>query len=274
MNSTSRVLRLGSGPARSPEDTAPAIPYRDFPDLLKEAIEDALREAWKTVPIEAVAQGIPLDDADETPINRLLRDELEKLRTDPSRPIPQFNDEVFQCITESEGLPDCTGKPFDENTGKPDFMIRPIKPPAGVARSGTYGMYVECKIIERGHKSRTVASYCREGILRFVKGDYAWVMSSAMMVAYLRRSKASAPHSLAKYLMESTAEDFEVETYPQLNPLRTNQNPPHAYQSKHRRSTALVGHLKRPIGPIEITHLWFELQSMHFLSDGDAANDE
>lgn len=269
MNSTSRVFRLGAGPARSSEDNAPRIPYPDFSELLKEAIEDALREAWKNLPMEAAAQGISLDDADETPINRLLRDELEKLRTDPKRPIPQFNDEVFSYITESEGLPDCTGKPFDENTGKPDFMIRPVRPPAGVVRPVTYGMYVECKIIERGHDSRTVASYCREGILRFVKGEYACVMSSALMVAYLRRSRASLPDRLAKYLEESTSEDFEVETYPQLNPLRSDKNPPHAYHSKHRRSTALVGHLKRPIGPIEITHLWFELQSMHLLPDDE-----
>lgn len=269
MNSTSRVLRLGAGPARSSEDNAPTIPYPDFSELLKEAIEDALREAWKTLPMEAVAQGISLDDADETTINRLLRDELEKLRTDPKRPIPQFNDDVFSYITESEGVPDCTGKPFDENTGKPDFMIRPIRPPAGVARPVTYGMYVECKIIERGHKSRTVASYCQEGILRFVNGDYAWVMSSAMMVAYLRRSSESLPGSLVRYFKNSTKVDFEVATHPQLNPLRTNKNPPYAYHSKHRRSKALVGHLKRPVGPIEITHLWFELQSMHLLPDDE-----
>ncbi len=261
MTTTTRLLRLGAGPARTPEDRGPTIPYPDLSDLLKEAIEEALREAWKSLPLEALAQGISLDDADETPINRLLRDELEKLRTHPNHPIPQFNDDVFTYITESEGLPDRTGKPLDENTKKPDFVVRPLKPPTGVARPVTYGMYIECKIIEGGHDSRTIASYCTDGILRFVKGDYASVMPSAMMVAYLRRTTESLPASLSRYLRRKKSTCFEVQTYPSLNPSRANQQPPHAYCSKHDRSKALVGSLQRLPGSIEITHLWFEVKS-------------
>ncbi len=263
-------MRLGSGPSRSPEDTAPAIPYPDLSDLLKEAIEDALREAWNNLPTEALAQGISLDDADETPINRLLRDELEKLRTDQNRPIPEFNDDVFTYITESEGLPDRTGKPFDINTKKPDFVIRPPKPPAGVARAGTYGMYVECKLIEGGHSSRTVASYCKEGIRRFVDGEYASVMPSAMMVAYLRCTDESLPTSLSQYLNSTNPKThtantttYEVESHPRVHPRRTNGRTPLTYLSKHGRSEATVGTLQRLPGPIEITHLWFELPSIN-----------
>ena len=43
----------------------------------------------------------------------------------------------------------------------------------------------ECKIIDAG-SGRTVAKYDIQGLQRFVKGDYAWFNSQAVMIAYVR----------------------------------------------------------------------------------------
>lgn len=49
-----------------------------------------------------------------------------------------------------------------------------------------FPLVVEAKILD-GANSRTVASYCGDrGLLRFVKGEYAWASREAFMLAYVR----------------------------------------------------------------------------------------
>lgn len=251
-----RSMRLGVGP-RSPEDEAQSLPYQDLSELLKEAIEDALREAWKRLPSEARRQGIHWTEAGETTITRLLLDEMERLRTDIAKPIPHFSDEVFGYVTEGEGSPDATGKPFDENTKKPDLVIRPLKPPFGVARPRTYGMFVECKIIEHSKDDHGIEHYCKNGLRRFVKGEYACVMPSGMMVAYVRRKKTVTGH-LKPYLAKRS-DDYEVQSLPDLHPRRDSQVLPPVYVSTHGRSRVQIGTRGRSPGVIEIAHLWLDV---------------
>lgn len=44
------------------------------------------------------------------------------------------------------------------------------------------GLFVECKPIDRGHP--VGGAYCDKGIIRFVKGEYAWTLTQGMMVGY------------------------------------------------------------------------------------------
>ena len=53
-------------------------------------------------------------------------------------------------------------------------------------RTRHFPLVVEAKILD-GANSRTVASYCGDrGLLRFVKGEYAWASREAFMLAYVR----------------------------------------------------------------------------------------
>ncbi len=36
--------------------------------------------------------------------------------------------------------------------------------------------------------------YCEEGLVRFIRGDYAWAMQDALMVAYARDTRTIASH--------------------------------------------------------------------------------
>ena len=254
-----RAIRLGIGPdarkGRSPEDDAPSIPYEDISDLFKEAIENAMREAWRRLPAEARRQAIDLRTAGETSITRLLRDELEKLRRDDARPVPDFNDDAFVFIPESEGVPDWSGRPLDNTTNKPDLVVRPIKPPAGVVRTSTYGMFIECKILDRSREHHGIGDYCTSGLLKFVQGIYAAVMPSGMMVAYVRNRK-SVPSCLTPHL-RGNATRYEVKVLPEArwNDPRT----PPVYVSRHGRTTVVVGATRRVPGDIDIAHLWLDV---------------
>ena len=45
-------------------------------------------------------------------------------------------------------------------------------------------IFIECKPVDIDHPAGT--HYCEKGIARFVRGEYAWAMTSALMVAYCR----------------------------------------------------------------------------------------
>lgn len=257
----SRGIAMATGPVaagRIPEEDAPQFPYEDLGDLEKEAIEDALRLAWARLPAAAQRQGIPLEQVGETPITRLLRDELDKIRRDESRPIPDFSDDTFEHIPENENVPDFTGRPFDENQKQPDLVFRPRFVPRYVARVSTYGLFVECKIIHKSEDHLGPGNYCESGLLRFVDGRYAWTMPSGLMVAYVRNGKdlitCLVPHlDRAKH-----RETYHVKALPALR-VGTSERTPAVYVSTHARPTVKVG--ERSSGDIEIAHLWLQVGS-------------
>lgn len=256
-----RAIRMSIGPTqlqgRIPEQEVSRIPYEDLSELMKEAVEEALREAWRRLPAEASRQGIDLRVEGEEPITRLLRDELDKLRRDETQPVPGFTELVFQHIPESEGVPDCSGMPFKEGTKRPDLVFRPVRLPRGVVRSSTYGLFVECKIIHSSRDHHGINDYIKDGLLRFISGDYAWMMPSGMMVAYVRNGK-TVPSLLIPHLSkEEHRQAYKVKRLPSLrqgSPLRA----PPTYVSLHGRTPHVQpGGLS--LGDIEIAHLWLDV---------------
>jgi hypothetical protein len=249
---------MGVGPTGKhyPEDGVPTLPYDDLSDLFKKAIEDALREAWRRLPEGAEQQSVDLRTAHETPVTRLLRDELEKLRRDESRPIPDFNEDAFSHIPESECVPDASAQPFDHTTNEPDLVVRPAKTPANVARTSMYGLYIECKIIEAKRSCHhEIVDYCKSGLQRFLDGRYASVMPSGMMVAYVRDGR-TVSSCLIPYLRDQ-ANTYEVRLLPEAR--QNDERTPPVYVSRHGRANVLVGAKRRPVGDIDIAHLWLHV---------------
>jgi hypothetical protein len=255
-----RVVRMAVGPTSTsehmPEQDAQKIPYEDFGRLEKEAVEDAVREAWKRLPTEAQRRGIDLMEAGEVPITRLLRDELDKLRRDETEPVQGFTERAFQHIPEGEWVPECSDTPSDESNKCPDLVFRPVISPRGVIRTSTYGLFVECKIVHRSTDHHGIFDYCNKGLLRFTKGRYAWMMPSAMMIAYVRNGK-DVPSFLTPYLsIQKYQEDYEVKTLPTLRKGQELLKPP-IYVSTHGRQSVKVR--ERSPGDIEIAHLWLDV---------------
>jgi IstB-like ATP binding protein len=97
-------------------------------------------------------------------------------------------------------------------------------------------------------------SYCRDGIARFVRGDYAWTMSCGMMLGYARDSIAIEP-ALVNYLAQEQSQlDYRVVSLPSLHPGPLPSTVQLAYCSSQRRDWQHRN--GRQPGEIELTHLW------------------
>lgn len=241
------------GSFRVPEDDC-QIPYPDLSSLHKEAIEDALREAWKRLLSKAQRESVDLMHEHEEPITRYLRDELDILRRDENEPIKGFSERIFQHIPESEVTPNSSGRPLKSDIEKPDLVFRLAITPKGVARALNYGLFVECKIIHTSTNHHSIKDYCgKNGLERFIDGRYAWTMPSGMMIAYVRNSN-DIPDTLDPYLRDgANASRLEVKQYP-ATPARGQNLRPLVYESVHGRSK-----VPRQPGDIKIAHLWLHV---------------
>lgn len=246
---------MASGPSPRIGSNTTGLPYEDLSQLEKEAIEEAIRVAWNRLPVVAKHHSINLMDTDEETITRLLRDEIDKVRTSEAAEVPGFSEQTFQHIPEGENVPDSSGSPAKKHQKRPDLVFRPVHLPRslrGRVPTSQYGLFVECKIIHRDRDHRGISDYCKNGISRFVDGKYASGMPSGMMVAYVRTND-SVPSCLGGYLSQSANQlTYEVKVHPELCKARRPATPC-VYISKHGRSAVIVD--GKPISDIELAHL-------------------
>ncbi len=53
-------------------------------------------------------------------------------------------------------------------------------------------LFIECKPVDVTHPAS--GKYCDDGLIRFVRGDYAWAMQEGMMLGYARDGRTIAGH--------------------------------------------------------------------------------
>lgn len=53
-------------------------------------------------------------------------------------------------------------------------------------------LFIECKPVDAAHPAGS--TYCDDGLIRFINGDYAWAMQEGMMLAYVRDGRTIAGH--------------------------------------------------------------------------------
>ena len=134
-------------------------------------------------------------------------------------------------------------------------------PTAGTQEATNYALFVECKIVGGGFP---VARYLAKGLLRFIDGDYAWAMSSGLMVAYARGGA-----SVAKTLAGRLARRYRTKAGPTPR-LEDDGVLPKSFVSVHSRP------LRHPssgqaLGDIEVAHLWLPVAgpaSVRLVSNG------
>jgi hypothetical protein len=161
-----------------------------------------------------------------------------------------FDREVFASVRREPKVRSFNGNSLDK---MPDLLVEFIDRPAGVMNS-QYGLFIECKPVDADH---TVgAHYCDRGIIRFVSGDYAWAMQSAMMVGYVREG-----YSLVSKLSEALTS--------RKGPIPTSFGPkscPHARATTFAEQGAISKHQRTfnyiednlPAGVIVIRHVWLK----------------
>ena len=118
----------------------------------------------------------------------------------------------------------------------------------------SFPLVAEAKILDAA-ASKTVALYCRNGIRRFVEGEYAWGNREAFMIGYVRDG-SSIDTTLKDYLskaMELHPDRYLVEALPVAVESASSDL---AY-TRHGRHF-VYGSQRPPNspGPISVWHLW------------------
>ena len=138
-------------------------------------VEDAIKVAWSIIR-QLPASDFDLAAADEDTITQKLHEILmdELFNSDK---VPGFNGDLIAKGTREEKLRSFDGTHLDK---MPDLIF-------GVVGRDIYmrtqdGIFIECKPVDASHTAGV--HYCNKGIIRFVRGEYAWCMLSAMMIGY------------------------------------------------------------------------------------------
>lgn len=234
--------------------TAQSVAFLDqlplaFPDWAQAAALAAVSLAWGKLLDEASLQGQDVEELDENEITTLLCNTLNAMRRRPDPSCPEFSGEAFQKVTRGESAEDYTGQSIDK---RPDLQLRTLIPPAGGLGWEEPTLYVEVKIVDG--RSHPVRRYCRDGIARYVKGQYAWTMRCGLMLAYARESAAIEPTLVDFLAQDQAVAEYNVVSLPCEHPGPLSSQVRGAYVSAHGR---LWKHRNgREPGVIELTHLW------------------
>jgi len=117
-------------------------------------------------------------------------------------------------------------------------------------------LFVECKPADATHPAGS--KYCDDGLIRFVRGDYAWAMQEGMMLAFARDGR-----TIAKNLIPTMSESARMQSLHTLElPTATTCSMPTAsaepvHISRHKRTFSWL-HGKGPATDITIYHLWHD----------------
>lgn len=213
-----------------------ALPLPPIPDFHLSCIAEVLAQAWQDL---LARHGATLRAGGETEVNDLMASRLNNLLdTDPI-----WRGLASSVTRGSESLSH-DGSHLEK---RPDLSIHLTR------RNPNFPLTVECKLIDHP-KGKTVDLYCRQGLARFVNGEYAWTAREAFMLAYVRHS-ATIGNSLAPHLAATMAAGA-ADPLQTLDPPRSDAPPPwERARSRHERPFRYQGSNATP-GPIIIWHLW------------------
>jgi hypothetical protein len=214
--------------------TLPLAPLHDFHLT---SIAEMLAQAWCDL---QTTQPLSLKTCDEPEITSLMEIRLNNLLGE----YPSWAILVHQ-VARDKGTVSFDGTHLEM---KPDLSIFLTN------RNRNYPLVVECKLIEPS-SGKTAGSYCKDGLVRFVLGEYAWAMREAFMLAYVRDG-SSILSSLIPLLLRSqkgepdpycTEGEPESKSHPTLDLART----------RHGRAFNYLGGPPGSFpGAIALWHLW------------------
>jgi len=169
------------------EDTAEGIelPHKPLSSRACVIVELAIVRAWQWM-IENPQPGFDLITAQENGVTHQLHEALFDV-VFKNELADGFNKDVFTVGTRGAELRNFDGSKRDL---KPDLLVGFIHRP-NVAYPTQDWLFIECKPVDRDHA--VGGHYCDKGLIRFVRGDYAWAMQSAMMVGYARDGYSLLP---------------------------------------------------------------------------------
>ena len=135
-------------------------------------------------------QGFNLASATEDKVTAAIRSTIENsLRQ--SGEIPGFNKRTFETVIRQGQWANYDGK-HPNKTPDIFFKLRNDESEPRHVISEFDGLFIEAKPVDSTHP--VGSKYCDGGLIRFVRGDYAWAMQEAIMLAYVRDGRSIAGH--------------------------------------------------------------------------------
>ena len=212
-------------------------------------------------------EGQPLATMIEPAITRNLAKAIEN-RLRQTHEIPGFASPFFERVTREHECDNFDGT-LEEKYPDLFFSIRPDDSFRSRIQSDQWGVFVECKPVDKKHKIGAKDMYLSEGIHRFVRGDYAWAMQDAMMVAFTRDGFSISQH-LAPILsqrdelhLSENIAAFDEEQCP------VDERHEALHTSTHRRPF-VWSEGRGPACPITLYHSWHDCThpgDPHFIED-------
>jgi hypothetical protein len=211
-------------------------------------VQNALAHAWRIL-LEQVAEGkFAICGEEEDTITEQLYMILDDLYTNEPDTIQGFSQ--FQLPVREGNLANRAGNKLDN---QPDLAFRPLRGQLDTRSMAMAAIFVECKPIDSTHPIGS--TYCKAGISRFVREDYAWAVDRAIMLGYVRNI-CLLPGGLA-YVLDSNAGKVNYRVHEELAYFSKTEHGDEVYCSVHSRGGhATSAHA--PSLPITLHHLWLQ----------------
>lgn len=224
--------------------------FPPFGDLQVKAVEQALRLAWKELVKNPLVYDVDLSVANEVAISEGLVRVVDMIRDTGA--IPAFT-KHFETPHSDGSLRNFNGTKLSK---RPDMSFKlKVNPVPGI-HGMHHRLFVEAKVLGIGKQG--VGAYCKDGVSRYIVGDYAWAMPHAMMVAYVRSPAHVLPESLDKHLSKPANKlSYEVLTL-QAKACGFTSSSPRAYETTHGRTGWTFSDGTAPTS-IKLIHLWLSI---------------
>jgi hypothetical protein len=199
-------------------------------------------------------QKYDLANATEDQVTRALRSTVENSLRQTGE-VKGFNKRTFDFVvrqgqwhnfdgTEIAKIPDLFFKLRDDDNQR----VRVL--------SEFDGLFIEAKPMDSTHPAGS--KYCDDGLIRFVRGDYAWAMQEAMMLAYTRDGRTISEHLIPAMSQADRMTSLATTHLPEICPVAAASACPEAeavYISHHRRNFQWPDG-KGSATDITVYHLW------------------
>lgn len=218
-----------------------------IPASLLAVVQNVLSYAWRVL-LEEIAEGsFSICNAHEDVISERLYMILDQIYTDQPELIEGFV--LFQTPVREGNVRDHNGEMLD---CQPDLTFRPIRGQVLIRSSAMSAIFVECKPIDSRHP--VGSAYCKEGISRFVKGQYGWAVDRALMLAYVR-NVCLLPGGLT-YVLNQEKEAVQYQLLQKPTPWGTTREGDVIYSTVHNRTSLAV----KGSAQVTLHHLWLKLE--------------
>jgi hypothetical protein len=224
------------------------LPHKPIPLAIHLIVEDALRASWNKLrknPPSGFIIGTAQEDVATHELLKVLHGEVFD-----SGEVGGFTHDYFMSPVREAKLENFDGTRRDL---MPDLLVGMIGRLKARIPWQDY-LFIECKPVGRKHPAGS--AYCDEGLIRFVRGDYAWAMTSALMVGYAHQDYSISP----KLNDALKARSAEIPTISHPQPCRHSKSTVISEAtnlSVHGRTFKYV-QTGTAAPPITIRHLWLK----------------